>query len=104
MGTLLLLLSTIALMTLCFSSADMASASDGDGLQQGGHGTGLATKRHYDLYGIHFDFDKAVIQPDSNALLDDIVDNAEALSEVAGSGSLATPTQPEMRPTTKSCP
>ena len=32
----------------------------------------LATKHHYDLYGIHFDFDKAVIQPDSNALLDDI--------------------------------
>ena len=32
----------------------------------------LGTKHHYDLYGIHFDFDKAVIQPDSNALLDDI--------------------------------
>jgi outer membrane protein OmpA-like peptidoglycan-associated protein len=32
----------------------------------------LATKHHYDLYGIHFDFDKAVIKPDSNALLDDI--------------------------------
>ncbi len=44
----------------------------GDSLQQGGHGAGTSTKHHYDLYGIHFDFDKAVIQPDSNALLDDI--------------------------------
>ncbi len=32
----------------------------------------LATKHHYDLYGIHFDFDKAAIQPDSDPLLDDI--------------------------------
>jgi outer membrane protein OmpA-like peptidoglycan-associated protein len=32
----------------------------------------LPPKHHYDLYGIHFDFNKAVIQPDSNALLDDI--------------------------------
>ena len=32
----------------------------------------ILKKRYADLYGIHFDFDKAVIQPDSNALLDDI--------------------------------
>ena len=32
----------------------------------------LETKRHYDLYGIHFDFDKATIQSDAQSLLDDI--------------------------------
>ena len=32
----------------------------------------LETKRHYDLYGIHFDFDKATIQSDTQSLLDDI--------------------------------
>ena len=32
----------------------------------------LETKRHYDLYGIHFDFDRATIQPQTEPLLDDI--------------------------------
>src|SRR5205823_6361158 len=32
----------------------------------------LATKRTYDTYGIHFDFGKATIRPDTAALLDDI--------------------------------
>ena len=32
----------------------------------------LETKRHYDLYEIHFDFDKATIQSDAQPLLDDI--------------------------------
>jgi outer membrane protein OmpA-like peptidoglycan-associated protein len=32
----------------------------------------LATKRTYDLYGIHFDFGKATIRPDAAALLDQI--------------------------------
>ena len=32
----------------------------------------LKTKQHFDLYGLHFDSDKAIIQPESKALLDDI--------------------------------
>jgi outer membrane protein OmpA-like peptidoglycan-associated protein len=32
----------------------------------------LATKRTYDLYGIHFDFGKATIRPDTASLLDQI--------------------------------
>jgi outer membrane protein OmpA-like peptidoglycan-associated protein len=32
----------------------------------------LATKRTYDLYGIHFDFGKASIRPDTASLLDEI--------------------------------
>ena len=32
----------------------------------------LQTKQHFDLYGVHFDFDKATIQPNSKELLDDI--------------------------------
>ena len=73
MGTLRLLLSAVAFMALCFSFAEMALAQTAapayskEAMEQA-----LATKHHYDLYGIHFDFDKAVIQPDSNALLDDI--------------------------------
>ena len=41
----------------------------------------LATKHHYDLYGIHFDFDKAAIQSDSNALLDDITTTLKQFPE-----------------------
>ena len=72
MGTLRLLLSAIALMTLCFSFADMALAQTATAYSKEAMEQALATKHHYDLYGIHFDFDKAVIKPDSNALLDDI--------------------------------
>ena len=72
MGTLRLLLSAIALMTLCFSFADMALAQTATAYSKEAMEQALATKHHYDLYGIHFDFDKAVIEPDSNALLDDI--------------------------------
>jgi hypothetical protein len=32
----------------------------------------LQTKQHFDLYGLHFDSDKAMIQPASKSLLDDI--------------------------------
>ena len=32
----------------------------------------LQTKQHFDLYGVHFDFDKATIQANSKELLDDI--------------------------------
>ena len=32
----------------------------------------LQTKQHFDLYGLHFDSDKATIQPESKSLLDDI--------------------------------
>ena len=72
MGTLRLLLSAVAFMALCFSFADMALAQTATAYSKEGMEQALATKHHYDLYGIHFDFDKAVIQPDSNALLDDI--------------------------------
>src|SRR5271157_285191 len=72
MGTLRLLLSAVAFMALCFSFADMALAQTATAYSKEGMEQALATKHHYDLYGIHFDFDKAVIKPDSNALLDDI--------------------------------
>ncbi len=72
MGTLRLLLSAVALMALYFSFADMALAQTATAYSKEAMEQALATKHHYDLYGIHFDFDKAVIQPDSNALLDDI--------------------------------
>ena len=72
MGTLSLLLSAIAFTTLWFSFADMAFAQTATAYSQEGMEQALDTKHHYDLYGIHFDFDKAVIQPDSGALLDDI--------------------------------
>ena len=72
MGTLRLLLSAVTLMALCFSFADMALAQTATAYSKEAMEQALATKHHYDLYGIHFDFDKAVIKPDSNALLDDI--------------------------------
>jgi hypothetical protein len=34
----------------------------------------LETKRRYDLYGIHFDLDKATIQPQAESLLNDIAE------------------------------
>ena len=72
MGTLRLLLSAVAFMALCFSFANMALAQTATGYSKEAMEQALATKHHYDLYGIHFDFDKAAIKPDSNALLDDI--------------------------------
>jgi arylsulfatase len=72
MGTLRLLLSAVALMALCFSFADTALAQTATAYSKEAMEQALATKHHYDLYGIHFDFDKAEIKPDSNALLDDV--------------------------------
>jgi arylsulfatase A-like enzyme len=72
MGTLSLLLSAIAFTTLWFGFTDMAFAQTATAYSKEGMEQALDTKHHYDLYGIHFDFDKAVIQPDSDALLDDI--------------------------------
>jgi hypothetical protein len=72
MRTLLLLLSAVGFMALCFSFADRALAQTATAYSKEGMEQALATKHHYDLYGIHFDFDQAVIKPDSNALLDDI--------------------------------
>ncbi len=71
-GSLRLLSSAVALMTLCFSFPAMAPAQTATAYSKDAMEQALATKQHYDLYGIHFDFDKAVIQSDSNALLDDI--------------------------------
>ena len=67
MGTLRLLLSAVAFTALCFSFADMALAQTATAYSKEAMEQALATKYHYDLYGIHFDFDKAMIQPDSNA-------------------------------------
>src|SRR5258708_9522631 len=71
-STLRRLLSAVAFMALCFSFANMALAQTARAYSKEAMEKALATKHHYDLYGIHFDFNKAVIQPDSNALLDDI--------------------------------
>src|SRR6476659_2761941 len=49
------------------SSAQTPPSYSKEAMQQA-----LAAKQHYDLFGIHFDFDKATIQADSKALLDDI--------------------------------
>src|SRR5215469_2401574 len=72
MGTLRRLLSAVAFMALCFSFADTALAQTAVAYSKDAMEQALATKHHYDLYGIHFNVDKAVIQPDANALLDDI--------------------------------
>jgi hypothetical protein len=84
MGTPRLLLPAVTFIPLCFSFADMALAQTATAYSKEAMEQALATKQHYDLYGIHFDFDEAVIQPDSNALLDDITSTLTALSEVAG--------------------
>lgn len=81
MGTPRLLLAAVALMALCFSFADMALAQTATAYSKEAMEQALATKHHYDLYGIHFDFDKAVIQPDSNALLDDIATALKSFPE-----------------------
>ena len=49
------------------SANDLANQYTKEAMQQA-----LQTKEHYDLYGIHFDIDKASIQPDAEPLLDDI--------------------------------
>ena len=46
---------------------DLAKQYTKEAMQQA-----LQTKEHYDLYGIHFDIDKASIQPGAEPLLDDI--------------------------------
>ena len=71
-GTLWRLLSAAAFTALCFSFADMALAQTATAYSKEAMEQALTTKHHYDLYGIHFDFNKAEIQPDSKALLDDI--------------------------------
>jgi outer membrane protein OmpA-like peptidoglycan-associated protein len=72
MRTLRLLLSAVAFTALCLGFAERALAQTATAYSKEGMEQALATKHHYDLYGIHFDFDQAVIKPDSNALLDDI--------------------------------
>src|SRR5260221_14773764 len=71
-STLRRLLSEVTFMALRFSFADMALAQTARAYSKEAMEQALATKHPYDLYGIHFDFKKAVIQPDSKALLDDI--------------------------------
>jgi hypothetical protein len=92
MGTPRLLLPAVTFIPLCFSFADMALAQTATAYSKEAMEQALATKQHYDLYGIHFDFDKAVIQPDSNALLDDITSTLKHFPKWRV-GSLATPTQ-----------
>jgi hypothetical protein len=92
MGTPRLLLPAVTFIPLCFSFADMALAQTATAYSKEAMEQALATKQHYDLYGIHFDFDEAVIQPDSNALLDDITSTLKHFPKWRV-GSLATPTQ-----------
>ena len=43
----------------------------------------LQTRESFNLYGLHFDFDKATIQPASKSLLDDIATALQKLSRLA---------------------
>ena len=62
-GGLLLAISCLATP----SSAQTPPTYSKEAMQQA-----LSAKHHYDLFGIHFDFDKATIQADSKTLLDDV--------------------------------
>lgn len=66
------LLSAAACMALSLSLANTVLAQTAEGYSKDAMQQALATKHRYDLYGIHFDSDKATIQPDAKALLDDI--------------------------------
>ncbi len=52
---------------LAETARDLAAQYGREAMEQA-----LQTKQRYDLYGIHFDVDKATIQPDTLSLLDDI--------------------------------
>ena len=43
----------------------------------------LQTKERFDLYGLHFDSDKATIEPESKSLLDDIATALKNFPELA---------------------
>ena len=49
------------------TAEELAQAYDREQMEQA-----LQTRQRYDLYGVHFDLDKATIQPDTGPLLDDI--------------------------------
>ena len=67
-----LLLSATACTALYFSLPDMARAQKAEAYSRDAMTQALATRHRYNLYGIRFESDKAVIQKDAAALLDDI--------------------------------
>lgn len=76
-----LMLSTAVLAAMCFSLPEIARAQTAKAYNKEAITQALATKQYYNLYGIRFDFDKAIIQRDADALLDDI---AAALPNFSG--------------------
>ena len=67
-----LMLSASVLVAMCFGLPEMARAQTAEAYNKEAMTQALATKQYYDLYGILFDFEKATIQRDADALLDDI--------------------------------
>ena len=67
-----LMLSATACTALYFGLPDMARAQTAEAYSRDAMTQALATKHRYNLYGIRFESDKAIIQQDAATLLDDI--------------------------------
>ena len=67
------LISSIALLTLASAPVRAQTAEEQErNYNRQAMEQALQTKERFDLYGLHFDSNKAAIQPDSKPLLDDI--------------------------------
>jgi hypothetical protein len=66
-------LISVALLTIASPPARAQSAEEQErSYRREAMEQALQTKEQFDLYGLHFDSDKAIIQPESKSLLDDI--------------------------------
>jgi hypothetical protein len=67
------LICSVALLTMATAPARAQTAEEQEkAYRREAMEQALQTKERFDLYGLHFDSDKATIQPDSKSLLDDI--------------------------------
>jgi outer membrane protein OmpA-like peptidoglycan-associated protein len=67
------IISSIALLTLASAPVRAQTAEEQErNYNRQAMEQALETKERFDLYGLHFDSNKAAIQPDSKPLLDDI--------------------------------
>ena len=69
----LALICSVALLTIANAPARAQTAEEQErSYRREAMEQALQTKEQFDLYGLHFDSDKATIQPESKSLLDDI--------------------------------
>jgi hypothetical protein len=67
------LISTVALLIIAAAPVQAQTAEEQErSYRREAMEQALQTKESFDLYGLHFDSDKATIQPESKSLLDDI--------------------------------